>query len=106
LIATAHFPKGHAMSRDERNARRELKGKPPAVADAAGQFGEAQASPNPSGVVSANPTVLSGDGDATSGEGHGRDRNGQARPNRKSNEAEGQRLDDLPFAGTPGGAKR
>ena len=44
--------------------------------DAAGQYGEGRASPNKDGLSSANPVVLSGDGDATSGNGHGRDRDG------------------------------
>lgn len=34
-------------------------------ADARGQFAPAQGKPNPRGLASANPTVLSGDGDAT-----------------------------------------
>lgn len=34
-------------------------------ADARGQFAPSQAQPNPRGLASANPTVLSGDGDAT-----------------------------------------
>jgi hypothetical protein len=34
-------------------------------ADAKGQFAPTEAEPNPNGRVSANPTVLSGDGDAT-----------------------------------------
>jgi hypothetical protein len=42
--------------------------------DAAGQYGKGNASPNKGGLHSANPVVLSGDGDATVGEGHGRDR--------------------------------
>ncbi|WP_156323462.1 hypothetical protein [Bosea sp. AAP35] len=44
--------------------------------DAAGQYGEGARSPNEDGLSSANPVVLSGDGDATSGNGHGRDRDG------------------------------
>jgi hypothetical protein len=44
--------------------------------DAAGQYGEGNATPNKDGLTSANPVVLSGDGDATSGNGHGRDRDG------------------------------
>ncbi|KPH82180.1 hypothetical protein [Bosea vaviloviae] len=44
--------------------------------DAAGQYGEATTSPNKDGLTSANPVVLSEDGDATSGNGHGRDRDG------------------------------
>lgn len=42
--------------------------------DAAGQYGRGDASPNKGGLHSANPVVLSGDGDATQGNGHGRDR--------------------------------
>lgn len=34
-------------------------------ADAKGQFAPSRAEPNPNGLASANPTVLSGDGDAT-----------------------------------------
>lgn len=44
--------------------------------DAAGQYGEGTPSPNKDGLSSANPVVLSEDGDATSGNGHGRDRDG------------------------------
>jgi hypothetical protein len=44
--------------------------------DAAGQYGAGTASPNKDGLSSANPVVLSGDGDATTGNGHGRDRDG------------------------------
>ena len=47
----------------------------PAKRDAAGQYaGPPRTSPNPGGLASANPVVLSGDGDATPGNGHGRDR--------------------------------
>jgi hypothetical protein len=52
----------------------EVKSRQPARQDAAGQFAPSQAKPNPGGLVSANPVVLSGDGDATPGNGHGRDR--------------------------------
>lgn len=44
--------------------------------DAVGQYGEGNAQPNKDGLSSANPVVLSGDGDATSGNSHGRDRDG------------------------------
>lgn len=44
--------------------------------DAAGQYRQGTTSPNRGGLMSANPVVLSKDGDATSGNGHGRDRNG------------------------------
>lgn len=44
--------------------------------DAKGQYGEGARSPNKDGLTSANPVVLSEDGDATSGNGHGRDRDG------------------------------
>lgn len=47
---------------------------PPARTDAKGQYAKSRANPNKSGLVSANPVVLSGDGDATPGNGHGRDR--------------------------------
>jgi hypothetical protein len=43
-------------------------------ADAAGQYRAGRTAPNKDGLVSANPVVLSQDGDATVGEGHGRDR--------------------------------
>lgn len=42
--------------------------------DAAGQYARGTADPNKGGLHSANPVVLSGDGDATPGNGHGRDR--------------------------------
>jgi hypothetical protein len=48
--------------------------------DAKGQFAKTRAKPNEGGLVSANPTVLSGDGDATQGEGHGRDRQNRSKP--------------------------
>ena len=41
-----------------------------------GQYRQRTTSPNRGGLMSANPVVLSKDGDATSGNGHGRDRNG------------------------------
>lgn len=44
--------------------------------DAAGQYGKGTPSPNKDGLTSANPVILSEDGDATSGNGHGRDRDG------------------------------
>jgi len=52
-----------------------IKSREPAKKDAAGQYAKSQAEPNRDGLVSANPVVLSGDGDATPGNGHGRDRN-------------------------------
>lgn len=52
----------------------EVKSRKPAQTDADGQFAPSQAKPNPGGLISANPVVLSGDGDATPGNGHGRDR--------------------------------
>lgn len=52
----------------------EVKSRKPAQKDAEGQFAPSQAKPNPGGLTSANPVVLSGDGDATPGNGHGRDR--------------------------------
>jgi hypothetical protein len=95
------------MTREKENLRHEARQKTsPAQADAAGQYGDTHASPNPSGVASANPVVLSGDGDATSGNGHGRDRDGSRAPNSNSGARRGQSTDDLPFAGTPGGAKQ
>ncbi len=44
--------------------------------DAAGQYRAGTVDPNRDGLMSANPVVLSENGDATSGNGHGRDRNG------------------------------
>lgn len=93
------------MTREKSKLRHEAEQKLGPQRDAAGQYGDTQASPNPSGVVSANPTIFSGDGDATPGNGHGRDRDGRRAPNQKSVNDEGQSVDDLPFAGTPGGAK-
>lgn len=46
----------------------------PAQEDARGQYAKSKAKPNKGGLVSANPVVLSGDGDATPGNDHGRDR--------------------------------
>jgi hypothetical protein len=43
-------------------------------ADARGQFAKGNVVPNRDGHHSAHPVVLSGDGDATTGNGHGRDR--------------------------------
>ncbi len=62
------------MTRQEKKRQAELRGAPAPKSDAAGQFGETEADPNANGVSSANPVVLSGDGDATPGGGHGRDR--------------------------------
>lgn len=95
------------MTHEKENLRHKAHQKAsPAQADVAGQYGDTHASPNPSGVVSAHPFVLSGDGDATSGNGHGRDRDGSQEANTKSGTKRGQSTDDLPFAGTPGGAKQ
>ena len=58
---------------DEKLDRQAKAGKP-AQRDAKGQFAPTEADPNAGGLVSANPVVLSGSGDATQGEGHGRDR--------------------------------
>lgn len=58
---------------DEKLAQQTKAGKA-AQRDAKGQFAPAEAKPNAGGLVSANPVVLSGSGDATQGEGHGRDR--------------------------------
>lgn len=83
------------MTREKEALREQAGRKQQPQSDAAGQYGDAQASPNPSGVSSANPTVLSGDGDATSGKGHGRDRDGTREPNIKSGNTEGQSVDDI-----------
>jgi len=45
-----------------------------AKSDAIGQYAPSQARPQPGGLVSANQVVLSGNGDATPGNGDGRDR--------------------------------
>jgi hypothetical protein len=58
---------------DEKLDRQPKAGKA-AQRDAKGQFAATHADPNAGGLVSANPVVLSGSGDATQGEGHGRDR--------------------------------
>lgn len=42
--------------------------------DAAGQYAKPNAKPNPGGLVSANPVVLSKDGEASREGGHGRER--------------------------------
>lgn len=42
--------------------------------DAQGQYAKSQAKPNPGGLVSANPVVLSKDGEASPEGGHGRER--------------------------------
>jgi len=52
----------------------EVKAGQTVKSDAGGQFAKSQAKPQPGGLSSANPVVLSGDGDATTGNGHGRDR--------------------------------
>ncbi|MGX1786125.1 hypothetical protein ACWIGM_05270 [Bosea sp. NPDC055332] len=52
----------------------EVKARKPAKQGAEGQFALSQAKPNPGGITSANPVVLSGDGDANPGNGYGRDR--------------------------------
>ncbi|MFC5418169.1 hypothetical protein ACFPOB_01190 [Bosea eneae] len=62
---------GNPLSPEQEAA---VKSRQPAQQDAKGQFAPSQAKPNPDGLVSANPVVLSGDGDATPGNGHGRDR--------------------------------
>lgn len=59
----------------EKHQADALTSQKPAKRDAAGQYAASpRTSPNPDGLVSANPVVLSGDGDATTGNGHGRDR--------------------------------
>ncbi|WP_129156038.1 hypothetical protein [Bosea sp. Tri-44] len=52
----------------------DVKSRQPAKQNAERQFAPSQAKPNLGGLVSANPVVLSGDGDPTPGNGHGRDR--------------------------------
>lgn len=64
---------GNPLSREQEAEIRARKPKP-AQSDAAGQYAPSQATPNEGGLVSANPVVLSGDGDATPANGHGRDR--------------------------------
>lgn len=64
---------GHGNPRSPQQEAEIRARKPPAKADAAGQYAPSQARPNKGGLASANPVVLSGDGDATSGNGHGRD---------------------------------
>ena len=93
------------MTRTKSKLRNAAAQKTGPQADAAGQYGDPGTSPNPSGLVSANPVVLSGDGDATPGSGHGRDRDGVRAPNKKSRNSDGQAVDDLPFAGTPNQGK-
>lgn len=58
----------------DKHLRHEAEAGTPAQRDARGQYGEGNAKPNAGGLHSANPVVLSGDGDATPGSGHGRDR--------------------------------
>ena len=62
---------GNQMTPEQEAA---VRSREPAKKDAAGQYAPSQADPNAGGLVSANPVVLSGDGDATPGNGHGRDR--------------------------------
>lgn len=93
------------MTREKSRLRSEAARKSGPQGDAAGQYGESAASPNPGGLASANPVVLSGDGDATSGSGHGRDRDGTRAPNEKSGNTKGQTIDDLPVGGTPSKGK-
>ncbi len=62
---------GNQMTPEQEAA---VRSREPAKKDAAGQYAASQAEPNADGLVSANPVVLSGDGDATPGNGHGRDR--------------------------------
>lgn len=93
------------MTREKSKLRREAAQKSGPQSDAAGQYGDTEASPNPGGLASANPVVLSGDGDATSGSGHGRDRDGTRAPNEKSGNKKGQTIDDLPLSRTPSKGK-
>lgn len=68
--------RGKDAARHQRDA---LASTESAKRDAAGQFAASpRTSPNPGGLVSANPVVLSGDGDATTGNRHGRDRERKA----------------------------
>lgn len=50
---------------------------PAAKQDAKGQYANSQAKPNPGGLVSANPVVLSKDGEASPEGGHGRERDSE-----------------------------
>lgn len=68
---------GNPLSPEQEAAVKSLE---PAKQDAKGQFASSRAKPNPDGLVSANPVVLSGDGDATPGSGHGRDRDPSKAP--------------------------
>lgn len=45
--------------------------------DAEGQYAKSRAKPNPGGLVSANPVVLSKDGEASPEGGHGRERDSE-----------------------------
>lgn len=54
--------------------RKDAQSGSPAQRDAQGQYAPKGGKPNAGGLDSANPVVLSGDGDATTGSGHGRDR--------------------------------
>lgn len=65
---------GHGNPLSARQEAEMRARKPPAEADAARQCAPSQAQPNKSGLVSANPAVSAWDGDATPGNGHGRDR--------------------------------
>lgn len=94
------------MTREKAESKAEVRARSAPKSDAAGQYAASQASPNPGGVVSANPTILSGDGDATSGQGHGRDRDGSKRPNKKSSNDRGQTIDDWNVSGLPSSAAK
>ena len=58
----------------DRKLKRDAASGTPAQEDAQGQYAPTPAKPNAGGLHSANPVVLSGDGDATQGSGHGRER--------------------------------
>ncbi|SIR18285.1 MULTISPECIES: hypothetical protein [unclassified Bosea (in: a-proteobacteria)] len=58
----------------DRKLREDARSGTPAQRDAQGQYAPKGGKPNAGGLDSANPVVLSGDGDATVGSGHGRDR--------------------------------
>lgn len=61
-------------SRTDARSSRAIETGTPAQKDARGQYGKNDGKPNAGGLHSANPVVLSGDGDATTGSGHGKDR--------------------------------
>ncbi|WP_147283826.1 hypothetical protein [Bosea caraganae] len=64
---------GNPLSTEQEAEIQSMRAKQPAQADAAGQYARSQAQPNDGGLVSANPVGLSGDGDATAGNGRDRE---------------------------------